>query len=390
MLSVIPTPIGNLKDISIRAIETLKNCDVVFCEDTRRSLKLLSAYNISKKVLRYNDHIEKTISQCFSFLQEGKKVCLLTDGGMPIISDPGWKIIKKARENQIPVEILPGPSSLTVAIAGAGIPADAFVFLGFLPRSSGKILKILNKAFLIEKPIVLYESPYRIKKLLELLKNNYKNLNVIIARELTKVFEQWLYGTVEEISEKIKNEDIKGEITVILFRDRKEDIIPPAKEKKILFVCTGNTCRSVLAQYYFNKIAKEQNIEFVASSAGIYVNQNIEVPEPVINLLKRENIKEDIKTEHKPTQITYDIAEKANVILTMTAQQKKILKGFLPDFEDKIFQISEYSELGIIDITDPYGTSEINYEMAFKTIKNMVNLLVEKLKLSESKSEIEK
>jgi len=375
VLTIIPTPIGNLKDITLRAIEVLNNCDIVFCEDTRRTLQLLSAHNIRKKVLRYNDHIEKNIYQCIALLIEGKNICLLTDSGMPTISDPGWKLVNKARENNIKVEVLPGPSALTTAITGSGLPADSFIFLGFMPRSLGKIIKILNQAFTLKKPIILYESPYRIKKLIEILKNNFSNTQIIIARELTKVFEEWIFGNINEVYDKLKGREIKGEITIILYS--KDYIVEKKgqKIKNILFVCTGNSCRSVMAHYYAKKIAKEKNLDYNFSSAGVYVEKNFEVPDMVKKILKKENI--DI--QHKPTQFNYEIAENSDLILTMTEHQKELINGYIPDFKEKIFTLMEYINLGNIDISDPFGKNDLEYEMTFKTIKNAVNIVFEKL-----------
>jgi 16S rRNA (cytidine1402-2'-O)-methyltransferase len=218
MLVIIPTPLGNLEDITVRALKALRDCDLVLCEDTRRTVKLLNHYAIVKKLVRYNEHNERSISEAAGFLRTGRKVALVSDGGMPCISDPGRKLAALARKEGFPVVVLPGPSAVVTAAAGSGFPADSFVFLGFLPRSSGKIVKALKKAFEFEKTVILYESPFRIKKFIELVCSECgADTLTVIARELTKIHEEWLTGTAAEVREKLsKVKEVRGEIVVLL------------------------------------------------------------------------------------------------------------------------------------------------------------------------------
>ncbi len=165
MLTIVPTPLGNLEDITVRALKVLRGCDLVLCEDTRRTVKLLNRYAISRKLVRYNERDPQSIAEAAGLLRAGKSVALVSDGGMPCISDPGRKLVALARAEGFQVVVLPGPSAAVTAAAGSGLPADSFVFLGFLQRSRGKIVKALKKAFELEKTVILYESPFRIKNL---------------------------------------------------------------------------------------------------------------------------------------------------------------------------------------------------------------------------------
>ena len=200
VLTIVPTPLGNLEDITIRALKALRSCDLVLCEDTRRTAKLMARYTIAKKLVRYNEHDERSVAEALGFLRAGKNVALVSDGGMPCISDPGRKLVAMARAGGIPVLALPGPSAVVTAAAGSGFSVDSFVFLGFLPRARGKIVAALKKAFELEKTVILYESPFRIKKFMELVATEFgPDTKTVIARELTKVYEEWLTGTAAEV-----------------------------------------------------------------------------------------------------------------------------------------------------------------------------------------------
>ncbi|MDR0645502.1 MAG: 16S rRNA (cytidine(1402)-2'-O)-methyltransferase [Elusimicrobiota bacterium] len=218
MLCIVPTPIGNLQDITLRALDALKTADFIFCEDTRQTSKLAAQYALKAKLIRYNEHSEISLSRCVALLKEGRNCALVCDAGTPCISDPGWKLVKEARANDIEVVVLPGPSALTCALSGAGVGGGAFSFIGFPPKKQGKIVKILSAAFALEKPIVVYESPYRVVKFIEIIKENFdKDIRVTVARELTKTFEEWISGTAGEILENLKNrKKILGEFVIVL------------------------------------------------------------------------------------------------------------------------------------------------------------------------------
>ena len=227
MLYIVPTPIGNLQDITLRALDVLKNADVILCEDTRRTQILLSHFAISKPTMRYNENDERSILRCVEVLQSGKTTALVSDCGTPCISDPGWKLVKEALNANIKVSSLPGPSAVACALAGAGITGGAFTFLGFLPRKPGKAAKLIANAYGLNIPVVLYESPYRVIKMLELIaKTLGEQTPMIVARELSKVYEEWTRGTVRELIENFsKRPKVQGEFVLIIDR-------PAAEEKE--------------------------------------------------------------------------------------------------------------------------------------------------------------
>ena len=220
MLSIVPTPIGNLQAITLRALETLKTADAVLCEDTRRTQILLSHFGISKPTYRYNENDERSVARCLDALKSGKTCALVSDCGTPCISDPGWKLVKEAVAAGIKVSSLPGPSAVACALAGAGITGGAFTFLGFLPRKPGKAAKMIASAYGLDVPVVLYESPYRVVKMLELIaKTLGNNTPVILARELSKVYEEWLRGTARSLADGLsKKNKVQGEFVMIIDR----------------------------------------------------------------------------------------------------------------------------------------------------------------------------
>lgn len=225
MLYIVPTPIGNLQDITLRALDVLKTADAVLCEDTRRTQILLSHFGISKPLYRYNENDDRSVARCLEALKGGKTCALVSDCGTPCISDPGWKLVKEAVAAGIKVSSLPGPSAVACALAGAGITGGAFTFLGFLPRKSGKATKLMAAAYQLNHPVVVYESPYRVVKLLELVgKTLGEETPVILARELSKVYEEWLRGTAASLAAELsKKKKVQGEFVVILDRPYTEE-----------------------------------------------------------------------------------------------------------------------------------------------------------------------
>lgn len=218
MLFIVPTPIGNLKDITLRALDALKEADAVFCEDTRRTLSLLTHFGLQKKLFRYHEHDEKSLAGAMAWLRSGKSAALVTDGGSPCISDPGRRLVALARSTGVKVTALPGPSAVIAAAAGSGLPCDSFVFLGFLPRSRGKIVKALKAAFELKKTVILFESPYRLKKFLALAREEFgPGLTAVVAREISKIYEEWTGALIDETIAKIAAAgEVKGEVVVLL------------------------------------------------------------------------------------------------------------------------------------------------------------------------------
>jgi len=218
-LYVVGTPIGNLKDITFRAIEVLQSVNFIACEDTRRTSILLNHYKIEgKKLLSYYEPKESVQVPKIIKLLEKEDVALVTDAGMPSISDPGYKLIRACIEKGIPVEVIPGPSAVLTALVGSGLPTDRFTFVGFLPKKGLNNFLEELKAYK-DSTIIAFESPNRVLKSLEAIKEVYgENTTVCIARELTKLHEEYIRGRAVEVLEELnKRGEIKGEV-VILWR----------------------------------------------------------------------------------------------------------------------------------------------------------------------------
>src|SRR5215210_95294 len=211
-LYLVATPIGNLEDITLRALRTLKECDVIAAEDTRHTGQLLKHFQISKPLLSYFQFNEaKRSEQIIERLRRGEKVALVTDAGTPGISDPGERVVKAVIAAGLRVESVPGPCALVAALTASGVSTDEFHFVGFLPHKSGQRRTQLENLKTVPGTLVLYESPYRIEKLLTELKDIFPDQRVVLARELTKKFEEFLRGTPSELIAEIGNRTLKGE-----------------------------------------------------------------------------------------------------------------------------------------------------------------------------------
>ena len=223
-LYIIGTPIGNLEDITFRAVKTLKEVDLILCEDTRTTKKLLDKYNIPTPTSSYNS--QSSVSKkdfIFKLLEDGKNLALVSDAGTPCISDPGVLIVSQVKEHfkdEVQVIPIPGPSALITALSASGVPSSEFTFLGFLPHKKGRET-LFKEIAETKSAVAFYESPHRILKTLESLKTHLdENRKITIARELTKIFEQFIDGTPSEIIEYFeKNKDkVRGEFVVIVSR----------------------------------------------------------------------------------------------------------------------------------------------------------------------------
>lgn len=216
-LYLVATPIGNLEDITLRALRTLKECDVIAAEDTRRTGVLLKHFGISKPMLSYFQFNEaKRSEEIIERLRLGEKIALVTDAGSPGISDPGEKVVKASIAAGFRVESVPGPSALVAALTASGLSTEEFHFVGFLPHKSGQRRKKLESLTGFEGTLILYESPYRIEKLLNELKEIFPERSVVLARELTKKFEEYLRGEAAELLEQLRHRSIKGEFVVMI------------------------------------------------------------------------------------------------------------------------------------------------------------------------------
>ncbi len=220
-LYLVPTPIGNLEDITLRAINTLKNSDVVFCEDTRVSGFLMKHLGFKKQLIAYHDHNQdESGDRLLSFLEEGKTVALISDAGMPCISDPGFKIVSKAIDENYDVVALPGANAGLTALIASGIVPYPFTFVGFIEKRKMKKIGQLEEYKNLKHALVFYESPHRVFESLETMLEVLGNRKVVVAREVTKKFETYIRGTIDEI---ISNEpQIKGEVVIIVEGDNGE------------------------------------------------------------------------------------------------------------------------------------------------------------------------
>lgn len=216
-LFVVATPIGNLEDITFRAVRILAEVDLIAAEDTRQTKILLTRYNINTQMTSYHKfNIKVKTPLLVNLLQQGKRIALVSDSGMPGISDPGYELIKESVGQNIRVEPIPGPSAAITALAVSGLPTDRFVFLGFLPKKPGKKRKVLENLKNEAGSIIIYESPYRVVKTLVDIEKIFGNREVSICRELTKKFEEVIRGKVGDVLEKLKDRKVKGEVVLVV------------------------------------------------------------------------------------------------------------------------------------------------------------------------------
>jgi 16S rRNA (cytidine1402-2'-O)-methyltransferase len=216
-LYLVATPIGNLEDITLRALRTLKECDRIAAEDTRRTGQLLKYFEISRPLLSYHKFNEaKRSEQILERLKAGEMIALVSDAGSPGISDPGQRVVAAAVAAGLRVEAVPGSCALIGALTASGLPTDEFHFIGFLPRKSGQRMRKLESLLETAGTLVIYESPFRIEKLIGELALVFPERNVVVARELTKKFEEFLRGTPAELIEAIGERSLKGEMVVMI------------------------------------------------------------------------------------------------------------------------------------------------------------------------------
>ncbi len=212
-----PTPIGNLKDITLRVILVLRKVDLIASEDTRVTRILLNRYSIHTPLISFHSHSnEKKIKKFVEEMNKGKEIALVTDAGTPGISDPGYRLIKACIDNNIHVEVMPGPTSFIPALLLSGFPPAHFIFYGFLPRKKGKRKKILQSFTNTPWPVIFFESPFRVKQFLDELMESVGDVDVAVVRELTKIYEEVLRGKVSDVLSRLKDRTIKGEIIIVV------------------------------------------------------------------------------------------------------------------------------------------------------------------------------
>ena len=216
-LYLVATPIGNLEDITVRALRILGESHLIACEDTRQTAKLLRHYNIDKKTVSYHEHNEMTrAAELVILLEEGAKVALVTDAGTPGISDPGHHLISLCLRHHIPIVPIPGPSAVIAALTASGLPTEEFLFVGFLPSRSGERRKALERLAPESRTLVLYESPHRLTDTLADALDLLGRRPAVIARELTKLHEEFLRGDLAELLVRVRQQAPRGEITLLI------------------------------------------------------------------------------------------------------------------------------------------------------------------------------
>lgn len=221
----VPTPIGNMKDITLRALEVLENSDIIYCEDTRNSQNLLKFHNINTKLISYHKFNEsERVEEIISNIENGKTVSVISDAGMPIINDPGFVILQDVIKKGISYEILPGACALINGICGSGFDATNFVYMGFVPKTESEREKFFKNFKDMNVTGIFYESPHRLLKTLKSLSSQFGNINVCVCRELTKLFEEYKRGCIDEIISYYEEKGVKGEIVLVIEKivDEKE------------------------------------------------------------------------------------------------------------------------------------------------------------------------
>ena len=216
-LYIVPTPIGNLDDMTFRAVQTLKSADLILAEDTRHTQKLISHFSITTRLLSFHQHnTAARLKDVVERLLEGKDLALVSDAGMPAISDPGYELVKEAILQDVQVITLPGANAVLPALVGSGLPTEEFLFYGFLPRKQKAKTDELVRLSKYPATIILYESPFRVKETLRQIEKHVGNRQVVISREISKIHEQYIRGTCQELVEWVEEHAIKGECCILI------------------------------------------------------------------------------------------------------------------------------------------------------------------------------
>jgi 16S rRNA (cytidine1402-2'-O)-methyltransferase len=216
-LYLVATPIGNLEDITLRALRILKESDQIACEDTRHTQKLLNHYNIQKSLVSYHEHNEMTRApELVVAMEGGARIALVSDAGMPLVSDPGYRLVTLCLRHRLPVVPIPGPSALLAALSASGLPNEEFLFAGFLPARSGERRRALERLRIEDRTIILYEAPHRIEEALSDAREILGDRPACLAREVTKLHEEFRRGSLSELSSSLAEKPARGEITLLI------------------------------------------------------------------------------------------------------------------------------------------------------------------------------
>lgn len=259
-LYLVPTPIGNLKDITLRALEVLNSVDLIACEDTRHSLKLLNHYQIKKPLISYHKFNELTkCNFIIERLQSGENIALISDAGMPVISDPGFVLIESLIENNLNFQVLPGANAALCGLIASSCPAKDFMFKGFLPRDKGGRDKVLKSIKERTETIIFYEAPHRLVKTLECLRDTLGNRNMAVCRELTKLHEEIIRGKIEDIIKHFSAIQPKGEFVLVVQGKDEQEIEKEEKES-----WQDITIEEHIKKYVNEGISKKEAVKKVA------------------------------------------------------------------------------------------------------------------------------
>lgn len=269
VLYIVGTPIGNLKDITLRAIETLQNVDIILAEDTRQTLKLLNHLNISKQLISYHRHNEEAkVQMVVELLDAGKNIALVSDAGMPIISDPGQGLVRYLVENNYKIEVVPGVTALITAIVKSGMDSTRFSFEGFLSVSKKQRIKRLNELKDDIRTMIFYEAPHKILYTLKDMYETFGQRNICICRELTKIHEEYRHTTFKDAIKDIEENGIKGEI-VLIVEGRNELELEEKRKEELGKIDPVN----LVKEYMGSGIEKKEAIKRVAKELGVNKNE---------------------------------------------------------------------------------------------------------------------
>src|SRR5947209_1062515 len=260
---LVATPIGNLEDITLRALRILKEADLIACEDTRQTQKLLNHFGITTPTISYHEHNEAArAKELAAQAQQGRTIAIVSDAGMPAISDPGYRIVLQALERKVPVIPIPGPSALLAGLAASGLPTDSFRFHGFLPARQGQRRRILEEIRSSSQTEVFYEAPHRvIETLQDIVEVLGPSRPVVIARELTKLHEEFLRGRAQDLFAQLQQKEVRGEITLLIGK---------ADERAESTVSTTQTLRQRMAELMHEQNLDEKAaLKIVAKERGV-------------------------------------------------------------------------------------------------------------------------
>ena len=263
-LYLVATPIGNLEDITLRALRVLKEVDLIACEDTRQTQKLLSHYGIQTRTVSYHEHNEMTkAAELIVDLESGAKIALVTDAGMPGISDPGFRLIALAIRHHVPVVPIPGASAFLAALVASGLPTDSFRFSGFLPAKGGQRRKLLESVRESPRTQVFYEAPRRLlETLADVVEVLGSDRHVVVAREVTKLHEEFLRGRAQEILDQLKARgEVKGEITLLIAKPETRDLKPETSA-----VTVAQRVKQIMSE---DRVDEKSALKKVAKERGI-------------------------------------------------------------------------------------------------------------------------